>query len=211
MTCVHPRINVRAKTCWMLTASSVFRPLLQMADCGGMPQVDQVCTTSGAGVFFGALFMLSSRQDNQRWGSSGRLDGIRSLGLRALASGGYEPQSSGYNGPHPPILPPYTAPAHRSCQISDREQQASGPESVTVWCSVSVMTNGSSLFSAARQTHRSFQVLHSGDGLQWVHARCSFGLAHFSGCVSPSSGGVNNSKWSLLSLTLLKLYCRAIV
>lgn len=160
--------------------------------------------------FFGALFMLSSSLDNQRWGSSGRLDGIRSLGLRALASGGHEPQSSSYNGPHPPVLPPYAAPAHRSCQISDREQQASGPESVTVWCSVTVMINSSSLFSAAWQTHRSFQVLHSGDGLQWVHARRSFRLVHFAGCVSPSSGGVNNHKWSLLSLTLLILY-RAIL
>lgn len=50
----------------MLTAASVFRLLLQMADCGGMPQVDQVRMASGAGVFFKALFMLSSWLDNQR-------------------------------------------------------------------------------------------------------------------------------------------------
>lgn len=30
--------------CTTLMASPVFCPLLQMADCGGMPQVDQVCT-----------------------------------------------------------------------------------------------------------------------------------------------------------------------
>lgn len=58
MTCVHPRISVQAKTCGMLTASSVFRALLQMADCGGMPQVDQVSTTSGAGGFSGVVYVV---------------------------------------------------------------------------------------------------------------------------------------------------------
>lgn len=35
------------------------------------------------------------------------MDGIRSLELRALAVGGREPQSSGFNAPPPPV-PPYT-------------------------------------------------------------------------------------------------------
>lgn len=69
MTCEHPCLNVQAKTCRALMTFSVFRPLVQMADCGGMPQVDQVRTSARhkrSRSFVGVLFMLSSRLDNRR-------------------------------------------------------------------------------------------------------------------------------------------------
>lgn len=91
-----------------------------MADCGGMPQVDQVCMSVFVQQKQEKSFNVVE-QAGQGWiigaeGQVDRVDGIRRLHLRALASSRHEPQLSGCNPP------PCAAPAHSSCHISDPEQ-----------------------------------------------------------------------------------------